>query len=604
MVTDAENLPARYRINDLVLDSGLRRVTRGDQVLTLGALTFDLLLALAECSPSMATYDQLVEQVWQGREVSPETIAQRAKLLRVALSEDAKSPRYFEPIRGKGYRLVADAERLSDRPKQLSRPAWKGLAAAAAVLLLLVVVSVMQKDELSPSVAVLPFVDLSAQRDQQYFADGIAEELINELAGLDGLKVASRTESFFYSDPTDDLQKVGKQLGVAAILEGSVRKLENEVRITVQLIEVATGYHLWSRTFDREPQDIFAVQEDIARSVAGALGVTMGVGGVNEFRGAGTRNFEAYEAYLRGEYDKAIQLDPNYAGAWARRGLRIVSTMWVHAPEEAPAIIERGYQDVAKALELDPQSARVQIDFATLIYATMDWERADQAFARATSLDRTENALGNYANMLMRAGRSSAAIALYEEADLLLRTPDPVWHGLRFNAYLALGRYDQLKQEAARLSDAEQRILSLRIVLNDGSEDELREAMDAKLKNSISYRELFSPFLELLDSPADAVELMAELANDPDKTWPSKYHDIAMLAAYLGEPKFAFEVLLRDVRYTTIRFGVLWYPVMSEVRRLPEFKQFVTDVNLVSYWRKHGWSDFCRPLGSEDFVCE
>jgi TolB-like protein/DNA-binding winged helix-turn-helix (wHTH) protein len=582
---------------------------RGGETLKLGALTFDLLTVLAESAPTFVNYEQLAERVWQGRPVTPETIAQRAKMLRDALSDDARSPRYFELIRGQGYRLVADVELLpanseSPRPKRRATAMIAAIAAAAVVAVVLLVAGTMlRKDDAAPSVAVLPFADLSEDADQKYFADGVAEELIQQLASLEGLEVASRTESFFYQEPTDDLQSIGRKLGVTAILEGSVRKSDDEVRIAVQLIEVDSGFHLWSQNFDRELVDIFAIQDDIAASVAGALGVKLGVGGVNEFRGAGTNDFAAYEAYLQGDFERATQLDPDYAAAWARLGVVTASTMWENSPEDAPVIIDRAYEQVGRAINLDPMSARAHTDFATLIYATMDWERAEQAFSTALSLRRDVSSLGNYANMLMRAGRSRDALRYHDERERISRIPSRPGF-LAINARIAAGPSSVAKDMAAGLPEDVRNRAAMVFALNGGDDEDIRLAIAAMRKNSVVYAELYAPLMEVFDSREASLQFLRELADDSDRMWPSKYENIALFAAYLDDPQLAFEVFAREIRHTTIRFGTLWYPVMSDVRKLPEFKTFVTDVNLVAYWRKHGWSDFCRPLGNEDFVCE
>ena len=436
-----ENSHVRYRIGDLVFDAGARRVTRNGKQLKLGGLTFDLLQVLAEASPSMVTYDELAERVWQGRPVSPENIAQRAKMLRDALSDDAKAPRYFEPVRGQGYRLLADVEIAGDEsPRQVVRRPLAWIAATlGAITLLYVLVAGVGNGDRAPSVAVLPFADLSQAGVQKYLADGFAEELINQLAQLDGLDVASRTESFNFQDGNGDLRKIGRELAVTAILAGSIRRSENEIRVTVQLVDVDSGYNLWSDNFDRELEDIFAIQEEIALAVAGALGVQLGVGTVNEFRGAGTRNVVAYEAFLRGDFAKAMEIDPQYAAAWGAEGIRIASTMWDNPPEEAPAIIERAFRHVSKATELDPQSSQAHTNYATLIYATMAWDQAEAYFARALSLRRDTYSLDNYANMLMRAGRSTRAERIHEERDAMLRLPEREI-ALRTNVDIALGK--------------------------------------------------------------------------------------------------------------------------------------------------------------------
>ncbi len=600
-----KNPPVRYRIKDLVLDTGSRRVTRGDKRLSMGGLTFDLLLALAQVSPAMLGHDELAERVWKGRPVSPETLGQRVKMLRDALSDDASAPRYVEAIRGQGYRLLVPAEILtgSTGPRARYGRAGLALATAGAVALLLGGAWWLRNVAPAPSVAVLPFADMSPSGDQQYLADGFAEELINQLSRLDGLDVASRTESFYYPQSTTDLDTIGEKLSVTAILEGSVRRSADEIRVTVQLIDIDSGFHLWSDHFDRRLEDTFAIQEDIARSVAGALGITLGVGAVNEFPGAGTRSFPAYEAYLQGDYEKAMELDGEYAAAWGARGIEIASTMWESPPDAAPAIIQRSYEHVARSVELDPGSAQAHANFATLIYATMDWVQAEQSFARALTLRRNAYTLGHYANMMMRAGRSRRAHALHEERDALLRVPEGS-SVLRANVEIALGNLDAARLGLESVPDQYRGYLHLAIAYNQASIDEISTLISTLPHDSIPYRELYGPLSAVLHDREAALAFLRGLADDPDRHWPNKYRDIALAAAYLGDAPLAFEVFRRELTYTTIRFGSLWFPVMSDVRKLSAFKTFVRDVNLDDYWRKHGWSDFCRPRGKDDFVCE
>ena len=183
------------------------------------------------------------------------------------------------------------------------------------------------------SIAVLPFVDMSPEKDQEYFTDGLAEELLNVLAQIRNLKVAGRTSSFLFKDRTEDLRIIGEKLGVASILEGSVRKAGDRVRITAQLVNVADGFHLWSQTYDRTLEDIFAVQDDIAASVAEALQVTL-LGAPASDSPTRSRNPEAYTLFLQGQhfwklgskddletaveyFAEALVLDSDYAAACA-----------------------------------------------------------------------------------------------------------------------------------------------------------------------------------------------------------------------------------------------------------------------------------------------
>ncbi len=602
---DQSREPVRFRVGDLEVDTASRRVMRGKRRLKLGGLTYDFFLALIETAPSYIGYDEIAARVWSGRSVTPETIAQRAKMLRDALGDDASRPRYFELIRGEGYRLVAEVGVSSDRPARSSSTKWvaPALGAVLAIALMLGFATSLFDDELPASIAVLPFTDLSPGGDQQYLADGMSEELINALTRLEGLEVASRTESFNFRGDANDIQEIGQTLRVSSVLEGSVRRSGDSLRVTVQLIDADSGYHLWSENFDRDVENIFAIQEDIARSVAGALGVKLGVGGVNDFQGAGTTDFEAYEAFLLGNFTKATELDPNYASAWGLRGLMTASTMFANPPEAAPAILEEAYGLTAKALELDPSSAQAHADVATIVYGTWQWNRAYEMFQTSLSIRRGIYNLGHFANLLMRAGRSSDALAVYQERTSRWVLEEPAFMQ-QINVDIALKRYDVAREKAARMHDGEAQFMALAIAFNDASLVELRDAMQALPETSDPYRLLYSEIQDRLDQPEAVIAFLEELANDPNRNWPSKHENIALVAAYLGYPELAFEIFSRELQYTPIRLGTVWYPVMSDVRRLPAFKQFVTEIKLVEFWRTYGWPDFCRPLGYEDFVCD
>jgi TolB-like protein len=469
------------------------------------------------------------------------------------------------------------------------------------------------------SIAVLPFADMSPNGDQEYFGDGIAEELINELVRLDGLRVAGRTSSFSFKGTNENLNAIAEALNVGAILEGSIRKDGDSIRITAQLINAADGYHLWSDTYDRELADIFAIQEEIATSVSGALGVRLGVGGVNSFQGAGTRNVEAYEAYLQGlgsDHDESIrfleratQLDPNYSAAWSQLGLKAGGKQWISNPEEAPEIMERAYVFALRAVELDPESAQSTSLLGTILYARNDWIGGEVAHLKALSLLSDRPNLGQYGHLLMRSGRSAAALEQYEKAEAVepLRGR-PV--GYRVYVALAQGRFADAREVLTWSAETQKRRQRSRIgphrlsiALNEGDSEEIKAIMAAMPPMAISTTALYSPVLSVFDSTEMVLSTLRATYADNGSRWPSKLHDIALLAAYFGDPELALQTIGEEARNTIVRFQAVWYPMMSEVRQLPGFKELVTDLNLVAYWRASGWADLCQPLGDDDFEC-
>ena len=368
-----------YVVGDLLVDTARARVTRDGVELPLPKLSFDLLVALIEAAPSVLSLDALMDRVWAGVVVSPETVSQRAKLLRDALGDDTRAPRYFTSVRGRGYRLVAEVAPLasavagnaargtpassiampasSNADVASSEPArratlWRPpvLIAVAAVLALgawfLTTRDEVQVAATGPSpapqaldersIAVLPFKNLGAKEDGDVLAFGIAEAVLHQLANVQGLVVIARASSFALGAEPGDARNVGRTLNVRYMLEGSVQQAEGLLRVTAQLIDTRTGAHLWSIRFDKPSGDIFAMQDDIAAQVAKALQLSVSADTATRMAGQGTTRFEAYLAYLQGrallatgrvgdgeralaKFEGAQRLDPRFAAAIVSR---------------------------------------------------------------------------------------------------------------------------------------------------------------------------------------------------------------------------------------------------------------------------------------------
>ena len=257
--------------------------------------------------------------------------------------------------------------------------------------------------ELQRSIAVLPFVDMSPGKDQEYFTDGLTENLLNALAQLSELRVAGRTSSFAFKNRNEDLRQIGEQLGVAHILEGSVQKSGVQIRITAQLINAEDGYHLWSQTFDRTLDDIFAVQDEIANEVASAMQVTL-LGQEAEIRRSHSQGAtEAYDEYLKGHheanrgtlaghqqalihYRQALEYDPDLALAWA--GLSIAQAYITgFVDTDFKAGFEEARDSALRALELDPDLSEGYLALANVQQAyDWDWAAAEASLRRALAL--------------------------------------------------------------------------------------------------------------------------------------------------------------------------------------------------------------------------
>ena len=285
-----------------------------------------------------------------------------------------------------------------------------GLAAAPGVVWYFVVRSPARPvpssagaPEAGPSIAVLPFADMSPGKDQEYFSDGIAEEILNALAQVEGLRVTGRTSSFSFKGKNEDLRIIGQKLGVGAVLEGSVRKEGNRVRVTAQVVKVSDGFHLWSQTYDRDLPGIFVMQGDIAKAVVEALKVKLLPGGEQPASRARTANLEAYEQYLLGThlvasygpddvrraiiaFEKAVSLDPTMPEAWARLSLALWWNNDVNTSDAANAR-RRAIAAAERTVALDPSLADGYVA-RSLMRDDFQWDfaGADQDDARAVAL--------------------------------------------------------------------------------------------------------------------------------------------------------------------------------------------------------------------------
>jgi adenylate cyclase len=461
------------------------------------------------------------------------------------------------------------------------------------------------------TIAVLPFENLSPEKDQEYFADGIAEELLNDLTRIPELEVRGRTSSFYFKGKNESLPTISKMLNVVYILEGSVRKAGEQVRITVQLINTQKDVHIWSKTYDRELKDIFDIQDDIAESVANALQITLGVGELGNTPGM-TSNIEAYDAYLAGlsfyrqlgregmyraieQLEKAVAIDPNFAIGWdVLSDAYNNSVVWI--PEKGQEFGQKAKAADSRIIELIPES-----DLALVIKASRSGDRmeVEQFYKKALALNPTNyNMYGGYGGFLNSVGRPTEAIVYLER----YRQSDP----LRVGAYNSLGiTYDLLGNLEAS-SKAFKKAIEL---TNEPEVYNIGLLVSALEMNN---RELIYEYLQLtgdqnmhmndlLDKPEEALATVRRTSNNPAYKTPVYFTGFAVWASYFGDNEFALQL------YKEIGFPIftMWRPIHKGMRRLPGFKDLVRDLGLVDYWRKSGnWGDYCKPVGDDDFVCE
>ncbi len=581
-----------YRLGDLNIDLGRQLVSRGALAVPLPKLSYDLLLALVRAAPNVLSLDELMRLVWPGIIVSPETVSQRIKMLRDALGDDARVPRYIGSLRGRGYQLLAAVEEIA------------GPAAAPAP-------AVPAK-----SVAVLPFLDMSENGDQEYFADGLAEELINLLGKIPGMRVPARTSSFYFKGKSEDVPTIARKLMVAHVLEGSVRKSGDRLRVTAQLVHADNGYHLWSETYDRRLDDVFKVQDDIAGSVVKALKVKLLDAEIPHH--VPTANSEAYTLYLQAEslikrgtspdslhaydfLDRAVHLDPEFALAWsalaelytddsvawgtvfpledsvARNADLATSSLLVGTNRMAVLAKEAA----ARALALDPEAAEIHRVMAVVhFFADFNWDAANTELNRARTLDPGNALISKQSSLLaMTTGRLTEALEFAKIAISL----DPL--GTAYSpmgrAYFRLGELDEAAAAFRRLIELHPTKAGYHFVygLVLLAQHQPQAALEQMQRDEPWYRQTgVALALDALGHRADADEAraLAEL------NWGNGMaYQISYLYAARGEVDQAIAWLERAYRQRDAGLSLIVSdPMLKSLAHIPSFKALLRRLKL------------------------
>jgi adenylate cyclase len=389
------------------------------------------------------TREEILERIW-GKGVfvdSENSVNTAVRKIRRALNDDADEPRFIITVPARGYRFAA---RNSPRPPT----PCVGIDDVPSPPLPL-------PDKCS--VAVLPFTNMSDDRDQEYFSDGITDDLITALCRLPGVFVVARASTFTYKGKAAKVQDIGRELGVAYVLEGSVRRSEDKLRITAQLVDTAGGNHLWAERYDRPLKDIFALQDEIVQKIATTLKLQLTVEQQGWLSRKHTDNLEAYDYYLRGLvafnftkegnaqarllWEKAVALDREYAEAYAQLG-RTYYWEWAYHWSVDPETPKRAFELVRKALALDDTLPMAHSRLGQLYSLRRQYDQAIAEGERAVALDpNNADSFFFQATVLNNAGRSEEALGPLAQAMRLNPHYPPVYLEELGRAYCYIGRY-------------------------------------------------------------------------------------------------------------------------------------------------------------------
>jgi TolB-like protein len=625
-----------YEFAGFRLAAAQRRLTaRADgRAIDLTPKAFDALQYLVCHAGELLDKTTLLQAIWPNVVVEDNNLNQVISVLRRTLDGGGDERRFIVTVPGRGYQFVAAVTEAVDTRGGDERALSPGLAPAS-------VPASIASPANRASIAVLPFVSFSNDPEKDYFGDAIAEELIHRLARVPGLKVPARTSSFAYKSRNVDARHVAHELGVSMLLEGSVRSAGDRIRVTAQLVEADSGFHVWSQTYDRQFADVFQLQDELAGAIVQALRINLGEGRTPQRRELPpTTDLDAYRLYLQARAiwfggggiggrgtvahwgDTAVELlqrsithDRRFARSYAQLGA--VQNFQFSLGVRGPEILVAAQHSVEQALALDPDLAEAHALLGSQRAARGQWLAADASFRRAIALDPAEPlthqsyalfVLGPAGKMRQAFERSregyrlapantGCALTLAGYCSLLGRDEDAMRHtGIAID--LGYGERQppvsifraQAARAAGRYAEAADLVLHAipPAIRTQGGEDVVRLVFAALADIRRAPQAVCA--LRALNRNGDAALLAC---------WPMimlTMNWYVMLGA-LDDAYQAAETMLGTFARTgvlnTMNLQPLWLPELRAFRRDPRFGDFTQRLGLVDYWKQQGPPDHC-----------
>jgi len=632
------NWHENFLLGDWRVSPKLSRVSKDGQSISVKNKSMAVLVCLADAGGELLTRDEIMDSVWPGMEVTDDVLTQSIVELRKALDDDAKHPRIIETIPRVGFRLLTTVE--TDAVETGTHPSQPRLRLAIVLIALSIIVWVIAEWRSDnrhpvitvndpPSIAVLPFANLSDDEENQYFSEGISDDIRNLLGRIPGLKVIGRTSSQAIKGEIDDLRVIGSRLGVVWLLEGSVQRVGDRVRINIQLVDAADGTQAWSNGYDQELTDIFAVQDSVAADVIGALQTHVGPAPT---RGRPTESLEAYTLFLKAraafyaldlkkaesQLFQALEKDADFAEAYELLAYLYWATGGVaQTAVETQTLVK---EFTGKAIAIDPR----------LLFADVFYQVSTIGFDyQIGMIELLEAAIPQQANnpwllesliwVLQETGYVEESLALTEHF-LRVDPLSPFARAYNVGALYALGRTDEALARIDLRNQSNVRIdlyqLTVLGILLAENEDELATET---LTSWALGREQFGQewFRQLAEGARDPVsgpafldkrieELIAALPAEEAFSWQQS---LPALYLFFGHLDRYFELIL-----TSEPTDETWHQAANFVwqgtifRRAgftahPEYSGVVHSLGINRVWDRRGPPDFCGRI-DDQWICE
>jgi len=605
----------------------------------------DVLVCLAERPGDVVTREQFIQRVWGGRVVSDEVLSRCISLLRTHLGDDTRSPQYIQTVPKIGYRIIApvlpraepaggiESAALHPPPTPAAQeiavsrryPRWLIPAVAALVIVAIAVALIAQRTRpLSPgqiAIAVLPFANVSGDPANEYFSDGLTEELIDRLARAPGLQVVARSSAFSLKHGTQDVRAIAQRLGVTYVIEGSVRKDGEHVRITAQLIDAERGFQVWSERFDSPLHDLFTVQDEIAGAIVGHLLPRLSAHDAAGIQvAAPTKVMPAYELLLRGSYhlkqrdevpirramvlfEQAIELDPLFAQAYVELA-RAYALLPYYSYEDLDEMFDQALATIERGAARTPAARDGAQDVLAFIhFGRWQWIEAEEGMRRALRVQPQDSELRQwYSQLLASAGNAAQSLEhakLARQLDVL----SPVVNDRLAVAYLWMNDDARAHAQFALASELGMRPAAnpeahVILLLREGDHTQAREILVGLQKLFGRSEAWIDPFLAALRDPAARAAAVAAVGRAADRRAISPQHLFGAWV-YLGEADRAMDVALQMVGEPA-EFNVefLFARETALVRRHARFGELVRAIGLDAYWDRYGWPATCTRKGT------